>query len=96
MKSDSEKISDIHELLLGDPTEGKLGLIHHHNRMFEDLYGVGSDGKEIESKKNTVLIRLSAVEDNQKKVMWLFGGVLAACAAIKLGIATLITKVFEK
>ena len=83
--TDSEKLTAIHEVLLGDPTRGRLGLIHHHNQVMIDLYGIDPNGEEIDSKKNTILLRLSSVEDRQKKAIWVITGLIAAFTIAKSG-----------
>jgi hypothetical protein len=93
----SEKqIDEIYEVLMGDPIKGIPGLFHRHNRIVEDLYGIGMDGKEIEGKKNTISLRISNLENNQKKVIWTITGVCGAFTAIKLGCVALFTKIFER
>ena len=94
--SDSEKIDQIHEVLLGNAIKGKLGLIHHHDQMYEDLYGVRPDGTEPRSKKNTILARISKIEDKQNKASWIAVGIITCYASIKIGLAALAEKFVGK
>jgi hypothetical protein len=91
-----ESVKRIEQALLGDGFTGRKGIIHYHDQTIEDLYGIDSDGKPIKGKSNTVLNRISDLEDNQKKVFWIFGGVLAALTAIKLGWTTIVERFFSK
>lgn len=91
----SESVEQIRSALLGNDMEGRKGIIHFHDLMREDLYGLGSDGKAIEGKKNTLLLRVSDLEDGRKKAKWLFGGALVAALAAKFGISALLEKYFK-
>jgi len=64
--------------------------------MKEDLYAIGPDGHPIEGKSNTILERLSSMEDRQKKALWIFTGILVAFTAVKIGLTALVTKLFSK
>ena len=67
MSPESEqKLAKIYEVLMGDPINGKLGYFHTHNQIMEDMYGKGADGVELKGKKNTVLIRISTLEENSR------------------------------
>jgi len=81
--------------LLGDALEGKNGIIHYHNQMVEDNYGIGPDGKPIEGKRNTVLNRISQLEGNQSMIKWVITGVVGFGIAMKVGLIELIGKVFK-
>jgi len=95
-KALSNKVDEIHGALIGDPMRGKVGFIQGHHRLMQDMYGVDASGEPIEgSEKNTMLYRMSKTEDNQKKVVWIFSGVVAAITAIKCGISSILDKVFK-
>lgn len=92
----TKSVNRIEAALLGDAMQGRKGIIHFHDQMAEDLYGVGPDGKPIEGKSNTLLNRMSDMEDKQKKAIWIFGTIIAIITAIKVGWAALVEKIFEK
>jgi len=92
----NRKVDEIHEALIGDPFRGKIGIVNRQNLMMQDLYGLSPDGSPIDGKENTVLKRLSGVEDNQKKAVWIFSGIMVAVVAAKAGISALLEKVFTK
>lgn len=92
----SESVEEIRAALLGDAMNGRRGIIHYHDQMAEDLYGVDSHGKPIEGKHNTVLLRLSEVEDKQKKAIWIFSGIAVAIVSAKAGISAFLERIFSK
>ena len=76
-------LKEIKDMLCGDAINGRLGMLHHHNQMYEDLYGEDFHGhKSDESVKNCVLTRISKVEDTQKKQKWIFRGITFTLAAL--------------
>jgi len=89
-------VAEIKSALIGDPMKGKNGFIHQHNQLVEDFYGLDSNGNPIEGKTNTFASRVSNLEDKQKKVLWVFTGIVSLALAIKFGIATVLGKIFEK
>lgn len=89
-------VKEIRSALLGDAFTGRKGIIHFHDLLTQDVYGVGSDGRPIEGKSNTLLSRISALEDNQKKAIWIFSGLLLAFTAAKVGLTALIDRIFNK
>lgn len=91
----SESVEEIRKALLGDDFGGRKGIIHYHDLMVEDLYAIDSNGKSIEGKKNTLLLRVSDLEDGRKKAKYVFGGFLAAALGAKFGITALIEKYWK-
>lgn len=92
----NQKVNEIHDALIGDPMKGRSGIVSRQNAILLDLYGIGPDGNPIEGKENTVLKRLSGIEDNQKKVIWIFSGLLLAFTAAKVGLTALVDKLFSR
>lgn len=92
----ARSVEEIRTALLGNAMEGRKGIIHFHDKMAEDLYGVGSDGEPIEGKSNTLMSRMSNMEDRQKKAWWVFSGIVLAITAAKVGISAIIDKIFGK
>jgi hypothetical protein len=83
LKKMCQDVHEMKEALLGNAIKGKLGLIHHHNQVYEDMYGINSEGKTtMESIQNCMVTRMSGVEDSQKKVIWWGGGMIAGGTAI--------------
>lgn len=91
----SKSVEEIRSALLGDDMNGRKGIIHFHDLMREDLYGLGTDGRAIEGKKNTLLLRVSDLEDGRKKAKWVFGGFILAALGAKFGITALIEKYWK-
>ena len=76
-----KSVDNIEEALLGNALKGKLGVLHHHNQMYAFITGVQSDGKSTkETVENSLLARVSRVEDNQRRLVWMGAGG-GACAA---------------
>lgn len=96
LKTAKADIKAIKDAMVGDELSGRVGIVPWHNRMKEDLYGVDTHGNEIESKKNTLLLRVSDIEDTQKKAKWWFSGIVTLALAIKFGISALIEKLWSK
>ena len=90
-------VEEIKCALIGDPMKGKPGFIAGHHKLMRDLYGVDENGDSVEGhEKNTILARVSNVEDKQKKVIWVFTGIVAAVTAAKIGVSAFLDKVFSK
>lgn len=86
-----EKIGDdlkeIKAVLCGDAVKGRLGIIHHHNQMYADLYGEDFHGiKTKESVKNCLITRMSSIEDSHKKQRWMIAGATATGAVFLKGV----------
>lgn len=92
----ADDVKAIKAALIGDPLTGRVGIVPQHNRMMEDVYGLDSHGVEMESKKNTLLLRVSELEDGRKKAKWVFSGIVGLALAIKFGISALLDKMFSK
>jgi hypothetical protein len=76
-------VTEIKEALLGNALKGKLGVLHHHNQMYADLYGIAAHGEKSDSSvHNSILSRMSQVEDNQKKLVWMGAGIGAGAATV--------------
>ena len=85
----ADDIAEIKAALIGDPMEGKTGIMQGHRRLMQDMYGEDSHGNIIEgSEKNTILHRLSKSEDDKKKVFWIATGVMGLWALLKHGFAS--------
>lgn len=91
-----DDVKVIKDALVGDPLTGRVGIVPQHNQMMEDVYGKNPHGNEIESKKNTLLLRVSKLEDKHKMIKWVVTGMLALGLAIKFGISALIDKIWSK
>jgi hypothetical protein len=92
----AKNVEEIRAALIGDPLEGRNGIIHYHQKMVDDLYGLDPEGRPIEGKTNTVLMRLSSLEEKQKKALWTFTGIVGMAVAIKFGLAAVFGKIFDK
>jgi hypothetical protein len=92
----TESVERIELALLGDAMEGRKGIIHWNDQMKEDLYAIGPDGNPIEGKSNTLLNRVSNMEEKQKKALWIFSGIAFAIVAVKSGITAVIDKIWTK
>jgi hypothetical protein len=92
----AKKVDDIHLAMVGDELKGIKGVVSWNNKMKEDLYGVDANGEEMESKKNTVLIRLSDLEDSRKQIKWFIVAIVTIVSAVKFGIGTLWEKMWSK
>ena len=92
-------ISDVKVMQIifaGDPMQGRPGVIIDHRQLMRDVYGTDTNGNVIKGhEKNTLLYRISKLEDTQKKVVWIFSGVAGLIVAIKFGMSALIEKVFK-
>jgi hypothetical protein len=89
-------VKEMREAMLGNPLTGKKGFVTIVGQVNEDLYGINLSGQEIASKKNTLLTRVSKVEDNQSKIAWILTGMLGLFIAIKVGLTAVIMKIFDK
>ena len=86
-------VDNIEEALLGNALKGKLGVLHHHNQMYEFLTGIQADGTSTkETVENCILSRVSRVEDNQRKLIWMGAGVGAGAATAWAAILKFIGK----
>jgi hypothetical protein len=92
----AKKVEEIHTALIGDPLNGRNGMMHYYGKTIEDLYGVDPAGDPIEGKRNTVMERLSNLEDKHKKVLWVFTGIVGVSVAIKFGLTAIFGKIFDK
>ena len=92
----TDDIAEIKYALLGNALSGRKGIIHYHDLLVEDMYAIGSDGQPIEGKKNTIPLRVSAIEDRQKRALWIFSGIAIAFVAAREGISALIDKLWSK
>jgi hypothetical protein len=76
-----KSVDNIEEALLGNALTGKLGVLHHHNQMYAFVTGIQADGTSThDTIKNSMLARISKVEDNQKKIIWMGAGISAGAA----------------
>lgn len=91
-----DDVKVIKDALVGDPLTGRVGIVPQHNQMMEDVYGKDPHGVEIESKKNTLLLRVSDLEDKHKMIKWVVTGAIALALMIKFGISALIDKIWSK
>lgn len=89
-------VGEIKAALLGDALTGKLGLMNNHDKIMLDMYGIDPTGAEVRSKKNTLLKRLSSVEDFQKKFIWVVGGIIFVLTASRLGFGAVIDLIYKK
>lgn len=87
--------AEMKSALCGDALTGKIGYLGQTHKMMEDLYGLDSHGEPIESKKNTLLLRMSDVEDRNKKVKWIIGGALGLYLLARFGVAALWDKMMK-
>lgn len=89
-------VKEMRDAMFGDASTGKKGFFTIVGQMNEDLYGINISGQEITAKKNTLLSRVSKVEDNQSKITWVIMGMLGLFIAIKVGLTSLIARIFDK
>ena len=83
-------------MIQGVPELGRTGYSIDHRRIMYDLYGTDINGNLIPgAAKNTMLHRMSAMEDNLKKIMWVVTGAIGLLALLKLGISAFLERVFS-
>ena len=90
-------VAVIKSMMGGNAEQGRAGYGVDHRRIMYDLYGTDINGNIIPgASKHTMLHRMSAMEDNLKKVLWVITGAIGLLALVKLGISAFLGKVFSK
>ena len=75
----TKKVEDLTDAIAGDGMAGKPGIATNQIRLMTDIYGLPDD------RENSVLHRLSTLEDSKKEAIWKWAGakfvIVAACGA---------------
>ena len=89
---EQELITSVREMkvaLMGDLRGTTEGALH-------SIVRLRSDVNDVRIQENRIQIRVTAIEENQRKVWWGVVGICAAFMSVKVGVMELMKSIFSK